>query len=291
MFWSRLTGWPYFAAFVAGMIVLYSLAFVLGLKLRAVLSQARVERLMAGRSGLRGYLLAAALGAVTPFCSCTTVPIFAGMLECDVRLGYAMSFLIASPTINPPGILLLWTLFGWRMTIAYVGGVFLAAVGGGWIFGRKRLQACVPEVLVFGDGERQEGFSGCIRAWGRFMSRFAWVILFAAGLATLLKGWTPPAAVLAGMGKLGYAAIPPLVGLGIVIYADLLLLLPMAQTLIANGLPAGTVFAFVLAASGVGIPSIVLLSKLLQRKLVAYYVAVLAVFFMGLGAVFNLVLN
>ncbi len=288
---SGLYGLKYFAAFTAGMVLLYALAFVLGVRLKLFLSEARVERFLAGKPGILGNFAGAALGAATPFCSCTTIPIFSGMLETNVGLGTAMSFLIASPTINPPGLILLWTLFGWKPTALYVAAVFFAAIVGGSVLGQGSLRRYVYELfLLDGGGERpsaKEMLGGLLR----FLRAFIGIILFAGLLATLLKGWKPSADTIESFAGLGFAAVPAVVFLGMLVYGDFILLVPIAHTLILKGVPEGTVFAFVMAASGVGVPSLILLSKVVHKKLLLYYVGVLAALLILLGYVMNGVLS
>lgn len=287
---THLYGLPYFAAFTAGMVVLYAAAFVLGVRLKYALSEARVEKFLEGKSGLLGNLAAAVLGAATPFCSCTTIPIFSGMLESRVGLSTAMSFLIASPTIDPPGLVLLWTLFGWRTTVIYVGAVFFAAILGGRVLGRRSLSLYVHEIFLLDGVEGRPGWKETLAGIPRFLKAFAGVIVVAGLIATLLKSWNPSAATIEKFAQLGFVAVPLLVGLGMLVYGNFILLIPIAHTLIAKGIPMGTVFAFVMAASGVGIPALVLLSKIVQKKLLAYYVGVLAALLIFLGYALNLLL-
>ena len=103
--------WPYFFTFIGGMLIVYWMVFVVAVWLKGFLSDQRVSNWMGSGPTVKGYVMGAATGAITPFCSCTTIPIFAGMIESDIKPGYAMSFLIASPTLNPPAILLFWVLF------------------------------------------------------------------------------------------------------------------------------------------------------------------------------------
>lgn len=284
---SGLYGLRYFAAFTAGMVALYALAFVLGVRLKHFLSESRVERFLAGKPGILGNLAGAVLGAATPFCSCTTIPIFSGMLETNVGLGTAMSFLIASPTINPPGLILLWTLFGWKPTVLYVAAVFFAAIVGGAVLGQGSLRRYVYELFLLDGGGDQptakEMFGGLLR----FLRAFVGIILLAGLIATLLKGWKPSAGTIESFAGLGYAAVPAVVLLGMLVYGDFILLVPIAHTLILKGVPEGTVFAFIMAASGVGVPSLILLSKVVRRKLLLYYVGVLAVLLILLGYAMN----
>jgi len=288
---ANLYGLRYFAAFTAGMVVLYTLAFVLGVRLKYFLSEARVERFLAGKPGILGNVAGAVLGAATPFCSCTTIPIFSGMLETNVGLGTATSFLIASPTINPPGLILLWTLFGWRTMALYVAAVFFAAIVGGSILGQGSLGRYVYEIFLLDDGGGRPNAKEMLGGLLRFLRAFVGIILFAGLVATLLKGWKPTEGTIESFSSLGLAAVPAVVLLGMLVYGDFILLVPIAHSLILKGVPEGTVFAFIMAASGVGVPSLILLSKIVHKKLLLYYVGVLAALLILLGYAMNGVLS
>jgi uncharacterized membrane protein YraQ (UPF0718 family) len=199
-------GAGYFLKFVAAMVLLFGAAFFIGLRVRRFLSGRSLSGLLSG--GAPGNVAAAGFGAITPFCSCTTVPIFAGMLEADVRLSQAMAFLIASPTLNPPALVLLLVVFGWRTTLLYVAAVFAVAVVGGTVLGGRRLQGYVYEVL---------------------------------------------------------------------------LLIPIAHALVSKCIPDGTVLAFTMAASGLGIPTLLLPSRVVHRRLIGLYVLVVTVLLIGVG--------
>jgi len=286
---TSLYGPKYFAAFTAGMLVLYAVAFVLGVYLKAYLSERRVEGILAGKTGLLGNVAAAVLGAATPFCSCTTIPIFSGMLESNVGLGTAMSFLIASPTLNPPGLILLWTLFGWQTSVLYVGAVFAAAIVGGRVLGQKSLSRYVHEIFLLDGVEGRPSLRETLAGLGGFLKAFAGIIVLAGLIATLLKSWNPSAATIEKLASFGLAAVPLLVVVGMLVYGDFILLVPIAHTLIQKGLPTGSVLAFVMAASGVGIPALLLLSKIVHKKLILYYVGILAVMLIVLGYILNVV--
>lgn len=282
------SAWGYFLAFVAGMLVLYAVAFGLGVKMRGWLSQARVERLLTRRAPFASNLLATAFGAVTPFCSCTTVPIFAGMLDSGVRLGPAMSFLIASPTINPPALLLLLAVFGWRTTLYYCAAVLVVALAGGGILGQRRLAGLVYEFLLPDDEGGRVSWKTLAAGYAHFMKRFWVAVVVAAIFATLLRGWVPSDRLLLALSGAGLLSVPLFVGVGAALYVDVILLVPIAHTLVLKGVPEGSVLAFTMAASGLGLPSLLLLSRVIHRKLVAIYVAVVATLLVGVGYSLNL---
>jgi len=273
--------------FVVAMFFLYGIAFILSIRIKAFLSQTKVEQLFLTRTGLWGNVLSAAFGAVTPFCSCTTIPIFAGMLESQVRLGYAMSFLIASPTVNPPALILLVLVFGWQVTAYYAVAVFVMAVLGGRLLGHRGLDGYVFDLFIMEDDYDSMEWGELIRGYFRFLKGFLGVILFAGIVATLVNGWMPSERTLAALTSHGALAIPVLVAAGVVIYADLMLLIPIAHSLVLKGMPEGSVLAFTMAASGLGIPTLILLSKVMHKKLILYYTAVVSLLLVGVGYFLN----
>lgn len=287
---SHLTGLAYFIYFVTGMLLLYGLTYALSMRLKYYLSEARVEKFLLGKSGMRGNILAAFFGAITPFCSCTTVPIFSGMLESNIRTGYAMSFLIASPTINPPALILIWTFFGWEITLYYTAAVFIAAVLGGLVLGQKRLSGYVHEVFLFTEDPGKLKWKELLKGYLQFLRGFILIILLAAVIATFLKSWTPPEGFILGILSRDYLAVPIGVGIGLFLYSDLILIIPIASALVLKGIDHGTVFAFVMAASGIGLPSLLLLSKLVHRKLLLYYVLLMCLLLIALGYILNLII-
>ncbi len=290
MIFSHLTGLPYFIYFVSGMLILYGVTYALSMRLKYYLSEARVERFLLGKSGMRGNILAAFFGAITPFCSCTTVPIFSGMLESNIRTGYAMSFLIASPTINPPALILIWTFFGWETTLYYTAAVFISAILGGLLLGQKKLSGYVHEVFLFTEDPRKLKWQELIKGYFEFLKGFIIIILIAAVIATLLKSWAPTESFILKVLSRDYLAVPIGVGIGLFLYSDLILIIPIASALVLKGIDHGTVFAFVMAASGVGLPSLLLLSRLVHRKLLLYYILLMCSLLIALGYLLNLIL-
>jgi len=193
--------WPYFFTFIAGMLVLYWLVFVVAVWMKGYLHELRVNRWFDRELGFGGYILGALAGAATPFCSCTTVPIFAGMIENDVRLGYAMSFLIASPTLNPPAILLFWALFGGQLTLVYMGVCFMIAVAGGLILGTRNLDDQLIEFLYIPDGPGHFQLGEVSRQYLSFLRTLGPVLVLAAAGAAWLQGWVPSSELATAVGN------------------------------------------------------------------------------------------
>ena len=276
---SLTFSWPYFFTFIGGMLIIYWMVFVVAVWLKGYLNDQRVTHWFGSTSGMRGYFLGAATGAVTPFCSCTTIPLFAGMIESDIKPGYAMSFLIASPTLNPPAILLFWVLFGGQLTLVYVGVCFMIAVAGGMFLGTRDLENELIEFLYIPDGPAPFKFGEVSRQYLLFLRSLGPILVLAGAGAAWLQGWAPSSELVATVVNHENIMLPGAVGLGGIIYADIGFLIPIGHLLLDKGLSAGVVFAFMMAASGVGLPSLLLLSRLFSKRLLAIYIATLFTLF------------
>jgi uncharacterized membrane protein YraQ (UPF0718 family) len=274
MFSGFSWSWSYFATFCVGMFLLYWVVFVLAMWVKNYASEIRVERWFPSRLGIGGNFLGALFGAITPFCSCTTVPIFMGMIESEIRLGYAISFMIASPMINPPALVVFCALFGWKTMLVYIAAAYLVAVLGGILLGTKKNQGRLIESLFIGEeGERLSLKEASLQYLG-FMKKFAFVIVLAAAVAAWLRGWSPPPELLGFVERQHELALPLTVLIGGAIYADIGILVPIGSIFQTKGIDLGLVMAFMMSASGVGLPSIILLTRIFKLRLLAIYLLV-----------------
>ncbi len=240
------------------------------------------------QSGLGGSIIAAFLGAATPFCTCTAIPLFLGMLEADIPLGPAISFLLASPTINLGAIILLLVVFGWRMTLFYASACLVAATAVGWTIGRIPHEKALRDYLWI---EEDNGATGTTRValkkaallGGQLTRKFLpWLAL--ATLVGIVIDALVPTGVVTRFSSLGVAlGVPAAALLGSVIYADILLLIPVGFALIQHGASVPVVLTFMIAASGLSIPEMVVLSRILQPRLVVLFVAATLAVYMLVG--------
>lgn len=269
--------WIYFLSFIFGLLFLYWFVFLIAVWLKSYFTDMKLERWFNGKMGFSGYILGAFAGAITPFCSCTTVPIFAGMVDNNIKHGYAISFLIASPTINPPALILFYALFGGQLTLVYGFVCFTIAVIGGMILGNERFKSSLIEIFMVNE---DEGFrwSEVNRQYVGFLKSLAPVIVIAAAIATGLKGWQPSDAFL-GYTSGSTFAIPLSVLSGGILYADIVMLLPIGELFLEKGLDTGLVFAFMMAASGVGLPSLLLLTRIFKKDLLGFYLLTIFILF------------
>ncbi len=273
--------WTYFFSFIVGLFVLYWFVFLIAVWLKCYLNNLRMERWFGRDIGPFGYVLGAAAGAVTPFCSCTTVPIFAGMIDSNVRLGYAVSFLIASPTLNPPALILFYALFGGKMTLVYAAICLVIAILGGIILDREKFRKYLIEIFLINE-KNTFNLKAVNRQYIGFLRLLAPVIIIAAIIATWLQGWVPSDNLLYMLNG-NKSAIPLSVGLGGIVYADIAILIPIGQLFLDKGLDIGLVFAFMMAASGVGLPSVLLLTRVFKKQLLSLYLLTIFILFTVAG--------
>jgi uncharacterized protein len=268
-------------------VLLFSTA-TLAFYVKQTISFTRLRKVFERQSGVRGNMLAALLGAATPFCTCTAVPLFLGMLEADVPLGPAVSFLLASPTINLGAVILLLVVFGWHITLFYASACLVAAVLVGWLMGRIPREQALRDYLWFQEEDPPPG-TGRVALkkaalLGRQLTRkfLPWLAL--ATLAGILIDALIPAATVANLGQLSiWLGVPAAALVGSVIYADILLLIPIGFALIQHGASVPVVLTFMIAASGLSLPEMVVLGRILRAPLVVLFVGATIMVYMFVG--------
>ena len=286
--WRGLLFFPALLVFIG--VLLFSTA-TLAFYVKQTISFARLRLLFVRQSGIRGNLVGAFLGAATPFCTCTAMPLFLGMMEADIPLGPAVSFLLASPTINLGAIILLFVVFGWRIAVFYMCACLLAAVLVGWAIGRIPREMALRDYLWFLEDEPAAGeYRVALRkavVLGRQLTRkfLPWLAL--ATLGGILIDTLVPTSTVASLSTLSIGAgIPVAALLGSVIYADILLLIPVGYALVQHGASIPVVLTFMLAASGLSLPEMVVLGRVLRLPLVLLFVGATVAIYVLVGFVF-----
>lgn len=286
--WGGLLAFPVLLALI--LMLLFSSA-TLAFYVKQRLSFARLQQVFARQPGLMGNLIAALLGAATPFCTCTAVPLFLGMLEVEVPLGPAISFLLASPTINLGAVIVLLVVFGWRTALFYGSACLIAAVVVGWLLGRVPRERALRDYLWMIEDEPTPGSARVALRKATLLGRqllwklFLWLAL--ATLAGMLIDVLVPTGTVAQISRLGGGlGIPTAALLGSVIYADILLLIPLGYALIHQGASVAVVLTFMLAASGMSFSEVIVLSRILQPRLVVLFVGATLATYMLLGTGF-----
>jgi uncharacterized membrane protein YraQ (UPF0718 family) len=259
----------------------------------------RTKTILSHKKRFIGNVLAALLGIVTPFCSCSAVPLFIGFLEAGVPLGVTLSFLISSPMVNEVAIVLLWGLFGWKVAAIYVGTGLLVAIFGGVIIGRLGLEKWVEEyVYQFQTGQSREIPMQIFRErlhyakWNTadILKRVWAYIIVAIGIGGFIHGYVPQDFLAAYAGPHNPFAVPIAVALGVPIYSNAAGVIPIVYALMEKGLSMGTVLAFMMAVTALSLPELIILRKVLKVPLLAVFVGIMTVAIMGVGYLFNAIL-
>ena len=279
-------------------LLLVAVVFVVTV-LRSFMSVERTRALLGGRREGVGNVAAAGLGVVTPFCSCSAVPVFMGFVAAGVPLGVTLSFLIASPMVNEVAIVLLFGLFGWSVTALYIGFGLLIAVVAGIVLGRMRLERWV-EPFVFETKLRgkpidpSQGLTWDDRLqMGReevaSILRKIWPYLLAGiGVGAVIHGWAPDAWF--ADHATGVLGVPIAVVVGIPLYSNAAGVMPLVEVLHDKGVPIGTLLAFMMSVVALSLPEMILLRRVLRPQLIATYVGVVAAGILATGLLFDLVL-
>ena len=267
---------------------------------RSFFTPARTRAMLAGRRESVGNVMAALLGMVTPFCSCSAVPLFIGFVTTGVPLGVTLSFLISAPMVNEVALVLLFGLFGWRVAAIYAGTGLLIAIVAGWTIGRLKLERFVePWVYAthFGDnsgheeslswGERVRAGKEAVRD---IVGRVWPYVLAGIAVGAGIHGYVPENFMASIMGKSAWWSVPLAVLIGVPMYSNAAGIIPVVQALLGKGAALGTVLAFMMSVIGLSLPETIILRKVLRPQLIAAFVGVVAIGILIVGYAFNLIM-
>ena len=283
------------------LLLLTMVVFVVGI-VRSFFTPERTRALLAGRRETAGNVLASLLGIVTPFCSCSAVPMFIGFVTAGVPLGVTFSFLVSAPMVNEVALALLFGLFGWKVAGLYLVTGLLVAFFSGWAIGRLKLEGWV-EPWVYqvrgpaGAAAAREERIGWERrlAIGREEVREivgkVWLYVLAGiAVGAGIHGWVPENFMASFMGKGAWWSVPLAVLVGIPMYSNAAGILPVVQALLGKGAALGTVLAFMMAVIALSLPEMVILRKVLTLRLIAVFVSVVGSGILVVGYLFNALL-
>jgi uncharacterized membrane protein YraQ (UPF0718 family) len=282
-------------------LLLMGIIFVVTV-LRSFMSIERTRALLGGRREGVGNVMAAGLGVVTPFCSCSAVPAFIGFVAAGVPIGVTLSFLIASPLVNEIAVGLLATMFGWRIAGAYIAAGLVIAVVAGWVLGRlgvaRWVEPFVFETRLGGQSiDSTAGLSLDDRLrMGReevvTILRKIWPYLLAGiGVGALIHGWAPEDFFTRYAGAGNPFGVLVAVAVGVPLYSNAAGVMPAVQALYDKGLPMGTLLAFMMAVVALSLPEMILLRRVLKPQLIGVYLAVVASSIVAVGYLFNILLT
>jgi uncharacterized protein len=278
-------------------ILLSVIIFIVAI-IRSYFSPEKTRRILSRKRQYVGNGLAGLLGIVTPFCSCSAVPLFIGFVESGVPLGVTFSFLISSPMINEVALFLLFGLLGWKIALLYIGTGLLVSIIAGIAIGKLKMEKYVQDYvyqLKAGNVEiARQNFKEKIKyAWDYtkdLLKRIWPYILAGVGVGGFIHGYVPSDFLLKYAGSGNPFAVPIAVLMGVPLYSNAAGIIPVVQALMGKGMPIGTVLAFMMAVTALSFPEAVILKNVLKTRLLLVFFGIIAVAIIGVGYLFNLVL-
>ena len=277
-------------------MLLVLIIFFVGI-LRSYFTAERTRKALEGKSTFMGNIMASLLGIVTPFCSCSAIPLFLGFVESGVPLGVTFSFLIAAPMINEVAVILLYGMFGWKVAAIYIGTGLAIAILAGWIIGKLKLEHWVEEWVYttkLGETDDEEekitlqqrismGYDAVKEIVGKVWLYVALGILVGAGA----HGYVPEEFMASLMGKSAWYSVPLSVLIGIPLYSNAAGIVPIVAVLLEKGASLGTALAFMMSVIALSLPEMIILRKVLKMPLILTFIAIVGGGIMVVGFLFN----
>jgi len=287
--------------------LLLFISFIVG-TFQSFLEPERVRAVLEGKRTFAGNILAAMVGIVTPFCSCSAVPLFIGFLEAGVPLGVTFSYLMAAPMVNEVAVILLWALFGLKVTLIYIGFGVGLAIASGYIIGLLKLEKWVEpfvwelqkarQVTPLEDADTLEPVALTWRQrfeQGQYQAseivRSVWLyVVIGIAIGAVIHGYVPTDFIIKYAGANNPLAVPIAVILGVPLYANIAGVMPITEALVHKGMPMGTVLAFTMAVTALSFPEMVILKKVLRPQLLAVFIGLMTIGIISIGYLFNALL-
>lgn len=281
-------------------VLMLLLLVIFGISIiRSYFSPEKTRKFLEGKPLFAGNVLASMLGIVTPFCSCSAVPLFVGFVETGIPLGITFSFLIAAPMINEVAVILLFGLFGWQTALIYTGSGLIIAISAGYIIGRLKLNKYVEDWVYEVKSIRQNAIDEKITFADRIDYAYAalkeifkkiWLyILLGIAVGAGIHGYVPENFMAGIMGKSEWWSVPLSVLIGIPLYSNAAGIIPVMMALIEKGASLGTALAFMMSVIGLSLPEMIILRKVLKLQMIFIFIGVVAVGIVTIGFLFNII--
>lgn len=279
-------------------ILLILIIFVVSF-LRTYFNTDKVRAYLQGKSEFTGNILAALFGIITPFCSCSAIPLFLGFMQARIPLGITFSFLISSPMNNEIAIALLFGLFGWKITALYIGFGLLVAIIGGFVVGKMGMEkyVLIPVVPMSGDlkdvairlslGQRSKD------SWNYtydIVQKIYLYVLIGVGIGAFIHGYIPTDFIAHYAGSNAWYSVPLAVLMGVPMYSNAAGVMPLIEVLTSKGMLLGTALCFMMAITALSLPEALILKRILHVKLIVTFFGIVALGIMGVGYLFNAIL-
>jgi len=281
------------------MMLLFLVVFGVGI-IRSFFTPEKTRAFLSGKSEFAGNVFAALLGIVTPFCSCSAVPLFIGFVTAGVPLGVTFSFLIAAPMVNEIALGLLYGLLGWKVAAIYMGTGLFIAISAGWVIGRLKLENHIEDWVTQANAahltmeeEKLTWNDRIIYGWDavkEIMGRVWIYVILGIAVGAGIHGFVPEGVMASIMGRGSWWSVPLSVMIGVPMYSNAAGVIPVVEALLGKGAALGSVLAFMMSVIALSLPEIVILRKVLKPKLIAVFVGVVACGILFVGYLFNMIL-
>ncbi len=279
------------------LLLLVLVVYVVGV-LQSYFSPEKTRKLLEGKSLFTGNILASILGIITPFCSCSAIPLFLGFVEAGVPLGVTFSFLIAAPMINEVALVLLAGLFGWKVAVIYVVTGLVIAMLSGWLIGIFKLEKYVAEWVYQVKSNHQDDedekltFTDRINAGYRTVKEIVgkiWLyIVFGVAVGAGAHGYVPADFLSGLLGSENWYSVPLAILIGVPLYSNAAGIIPIVSVLMEKGVSLGTALAFMMSVIALSLPEIIILKKVLKIQLISIFVGIVAIGIIVVGFIFNM---
>lgn len=279
-------------------ILLVLIIFVVSF-LRTYFNTDKVRVYLQGKSEFTGNILAALFGIITPFCSCSAIPLFLGFMQARIPIGITFSFLISSPLNNEIAIALLFGLFGWKITALYIGFGLLVAIIGGFVVGKMGMEKyiLIPVTPMSGDLEevkielslKQRLSDAWVYTYDIF-SKIFFYVLIGVGIGAFIHGYVPTDFIVKYAGSNAWYSVPLAVLMGVPMYSNAAGVMPLIEVLTGKGMLLGTALSFMMAITALSLPEAMILKRILHVRLIATFFGIVALGIMGVGYLFNTIL-
>ncbi len=278
------------------LMLLILIVFFVGI-IRTYFTPEKTRKILEGKSLFTGNVMAALLGIVTPFCSCSAIPLFLGFVQAGVPLGVTFSFLISAPMINEVAVILLFGLFGWKVALIYVVTGLVIAIISGFVIGKLKLEKYVESWVYKLSGENGENTEEKITFENRIKLGFTavkeivgkvWIyVVIGIAVGAAAHGYVPESFMTNLMGKSTWYSVPLSVLIGVPLYSNAAGIIPIVSVFIEKGVPLGTALAFMMAVIGLSLPEMIILKKVLKLPLIFTFIGIVATGIMIVGFLFN----
>jgi len=255
----------------------------------------RTKKILGGFNGISANILGALLGTVTPFCSCSSIPLFIGFTSAGLPLGVTFSFLISSPLVDLASVILLASIFNWKIAFAYVVVGLILAVIGGTVISKLKMEEYV-ESFVYGSKiadieqeelSRKDRIDYAITQVASIIKKVWMYVLIGVGIGALIHNWIPEPVIAAVLGQDKWYSVLVATLVGVPMYADIFGTLPIAEALVLKGVGIGTALAFMMGVTALSLPSMIMLQKVVKRKLLITFVGIVTAGIIIIGYTFN----